>query len=66
MCIRDRRKADPTAAILSTALLLDHLGLPEAARRVDTAVTADLAERGSAPRTTDEIGAAIVARLGAD
>jgi len=64
--IAGQRKADPTAAILSTALLLDHLGLPEAARRVDAAVTADLAERGSTPRTTDEIGAAIVARLGAD
>jgi 3-isopropylmalate dehydrogenase len=64
--IAGQRKADPTAAILSTALLLDHLGLPEAARRVEAAVTADLAARGSAPRTTDEVGSAILARLAAD
>ncbi|MDQ3826050.1 MAG: NAD(+) synthase, partial [Actinomycetota bacterium] len=38
-------KADPTAAILSTALLLDHVGLAEAAGRVSAAVAADLAER---------------------
>ena len=64
--IAGQRKADPTAAILSTALLLEHLGLPEAARRVESAVTADLAERGSTPRTTDEVGSAIAGRLGAD
>ncbi len=62
--IAGQQKADPTAAILSTALLLDHLGLPDAARRVEAAVTADLAERGSAPRTTAETGSAIAARLG--
>ncbi len=56
-------KADPTAAILSTALLLDHLGLPEAAGRVTAAVTADLAARSGAPRTTSEIGAAVRAAL---
>jgi 3-isopropylmalate dehydrogenase len=64
--IAGQRKADPTAAILSTALLLDHLGLPEAARRVEAAVTADLAARGSTARSTDEVGSAILARLGAD
>ena len=64
--IAGQRKADPTAAILSTALLLDALGLPDAARRIEAAVTADLAERGATPRSTDEVGAAIVARLGAD
>ena len=56
-------KADPTAAILSTALLLDHLGLPEAAGRVTAAVTADLAARSGGPRTTSEIGAAVRAAL---
>ncbi|MWB99915.1 3-isopropylmalate dehydrogenase [Agromyces seonyuensis] len=56
--------ADPTAAILSTALLLDHLGRREEADRVRTAVTADLAERiGGAARSTSEIGDAIAARL---
>lgn len=52
-------KADPTAAILSTALLLDHLGLTAAAGRITAAVTADLASRGSSARTTAEIGTAV-------
>jgi 3-isopropylmalate dehydrogenase len=37
--------ADPTAAILSVALLLDHLGEPELARRIEAAVAFDLATR---------------------
>ncbi len=37
--------ADPTAAVLSVALLLDHVGEPEAARRVEEAVAADLLQR---------------------
>ncbi|RIJ19517.1 3-isopropylmalate dehydrogenase, partial [Clavibacter michiganensis subsp. insidiosus] len=41
--IAGQQKADPTAAILSVALLLDHLGLPKAAARVTAAVSADLA-----------------------
>jgi 3-isopropylmalate dehydrogenase len=46
--------ADPTATVLSVALLLDHLGMPDAARRVEAAVAFDLATRqpGSAGRTT--------------
>ena len=43
--IAGQQKADPTAAILSTALLLEHLGLDEAARTVEEAVLADLAAR---------------------
>jgi len=62
--IAGQHKADPTAAILSTALLLDHLGLTDAAGRVTAAVTADLAARGSAVRSTSEVGAAIRTRLG--
>ncbi|HEU0206381.1 MAG TPA: 3-isopropylmalate dehydrogenase [Pseudolysinimonas sp.] len=62
--IAGQQKADPTAAILSTVLLLDHLGLTDAAARVTAAVTADLAARGSAPRSTAEVGAAIRAQLG--
>jgi 3-isopropylmalate dehydrogenase len=61
--IAGQQKADPTAAILSAALLLDHVGLPEAARRVEDAVLADLADRGTAPRRTPEIGDAIAARV---
>jgi 3-isopropylmalate dehydrogenase len=56
-------KADPTAAILSTALLLDHLGLPEASGRITAAVAADLASRGSTARTTTQIGDAVRAAL---
>ena len=56
--------ADPTAAILSVALLLDHVGLPKAAAQVEDAVAADLATRPAlAPRSTREVGAAIAARL---
>ncbi len=61
--IAGQQKADPTAAILSAALLLDHLGHHEAAASVEQAVMADLAER-SAPRATPEVGDAIAARLG--
>ena len=50
--IAGQQKADPTAAILSSALLLRHLGEPELAERVERAVTADLAARsGAHPRT---------------
>jgi 3-isopropylmalate dehydrogenase len=36
--IAGQQKADPTAAILSTSLLLDHLGHPGAAAAVEAAV----------------------------
>jgi 3-isopropylmalate dehydrogenase len=66
--IAGRQLADPTAAILSVALLLDHLGLADAAGRVSAAVTADIGARtsGSAatgPRSTSAVGDAIVTRL---
>ena len=64
--IAGQQKADPTAAILSISLLLDHLGLGAAAQRVEAAVMADLAERGTGPRQTSEIGTAIASRLSAD
>jgi 3-isopropylmalate dehydrogenase len=51
--------ADPTATVLSVALLLDHLGLAEHARRVDDAVAADLAGRGATRRSTAEVGDAL-------
>lgn len=61
--IAGQQKADPTAAILSAALMLEHLGQPEAAAAIDAAVYADLEARtpGQA-RTTAEIGDAIAAR----
>jgi 3-isopropylmalate dehydrogenase len=61
--IAGQHKADPTAAILSVALLLNHLGLTDAATRLNRAVTDDLAARNSAVRTTEEIGDAIVGLL---
>jgi Isocitrate/isopropylmalate dehydrogenase len=61
--IAGQQKADPTAAILSAALLLNHLGLTDAASRLTHAVTADLAARAGTTRSTAQIGDAIVARL---
>jgi 3-isopropylmalate dehydrogenase len=65
--IAGQGKADPTAAILSAAMLLEHLGESSAASAVRRAVSADLSERGSASgpdgRSTTQIGDAITARL---
>src|SRR3954452_11663218 len=55
--------AAPTATILSVAMLLEHVGRAEAARRVEDAVAADLAERGTSTRRTTDIGDAVAARL---
>ncbi|MGK9272183.1 3-isopropylmalate dehydrogenase [Williamsia muralis] len=62
--IAGQGKADPTAAILSVALLLRHLGHDAEADRIDQAVAADLAGRGDQPVTTDEVGTRIKAALG--
>ncbi|RKT77419.1 3-isopropylmalate dehydrogenase [Terracoccus luteus] len=61
--IAGQGKADPTAAILSAAMLLEHLGREQDARRVEDAVAADLAERGDAVRSTSAVGDAVAARL---
>jgi 3-isopropylmalate dehydrogenase len=61
--IAGQGKADPTATILSVAMLLDHLGRTDEAARVEAAVAADLAERGREARTTSAIGDAVAARL---
>jgi len=61
--IAGQQKADPTAAILSVALLLDHLGLRDEAQRVTRAVEEDIAARGTAARTTSEIGDSIAASV---
>jgi 3-isopropylmalate dehydrogenase len=45
--IAGQSKADPTAAVLSAGMLLEHLGLSDAAGRVQQAVAADLAERAA-------------------
>ncbi|MFD6529248.1 3-isopropylmalate dehydrogenase [Streptomyces sp. NPDC060184] len=61
--IAGQGKADPTATILSVALLLRHLGYDAEAERIETAVSADLAERDGVTRTTDEIGDALAVRV---
>ena len=61
--IAGQQKADPTAAILSAALLLEHNGFPEQAAAIHTAVLADLAGRGTDKRATAAVGDAIAARL---
>ncbi|MHA7155833.1 3-isopropylmalate dehydrogenase [Arthrobacter sp. TMN-50] len=59
--IAGQQKADPTAAILSVALMLRHLGFDDAAARVEGAVDDDVASRTEARRTTVQIGDAIAA-----
>ena len=54
--------ADPTAAISSMALLLDHLGRDADALRIEAAVEADIASR-CGQRPTSQVGDAIAAAL---
>jgi 3-isopropylmalate dehydrogenase len=62
--IAGQSKADPTATVLSVALLLRHLGYEAEADRIDAAVRADLAGRAGQPaRSTVEIGDALAARV---
>jgi 3-isopropylmalate dehydrogenase len=61
--IAGQSKADPTAAILSASLLLEHLGHTAAADQIADAVEADIAERAGA-RSTEEVGESIAARVG--
>jgi 3-isopropylmalate dehydrogenase len=63
--IAGQQKADPTAAILSAAMLCDHLGLTTAAARIEQAVGEDLLERQGAwaARTTVEVGDDIAERV---
>jgi 3-isopropylmalate dehydrogenase len=63
--IAGQSKADPTAAILSAALLCSQLGMPAEAARIEEAVAADLVERQGAwaSRTTVEVGDDIAERV---
>src|SRR4051794_33737995 len=63
--IAGQGKADPSATILSVALLLDHLGLADEARRVEQAVADDIIERQGAwaARSTREAGDDIAERV---
>ena len=55
--------ADPTAAIMSVALLLSHVGEHDAAGRIDKAVEQHLATRGDQRLSTTEVGERIAASL---
>jgi len=55
--------ADPTAAVMSVALLLSHIGEDAAAARVDAAVADHLATRGAEKLSTQQVGERIRARL---
>jgi 3-isopropylmalate dehydrogenase len=61
--IAGQQKADPTAAILSVAMLFEHFGYADAAARISAAVEADVVDRGAGSRSTSEVGDAILARL---
>jgi 3-isopropylmalate dehydrogenase len=63
--IAGQQKADPTAAILSAAMLCEHLGLTAEAARIEQAVADDLVERQGAwaARVTPEIGDDIAGRV---
>jgi 3-isopropylmalate dehydrogenase len=60
--IAGQSKADPTAAILSAALMASHLGLTEAAGRIEAAVADDMVKR-QGERSTVEIGSDIAGRV---
>jgi len=63
--IAGRQKADPTAAILSAAMLCEHLDLTAAAAKIEQATADDLVERQGAwaARSTAEIGDDIAERV---
>jgi 3-isopropylmalate dehydrogenase len=61
--IAGRGIADPTAAIMSVALLLAHVGEGDAAARVDKAVEAHLSSRGDEQLSTTQVGDRIASCL---
>jgi 3-isopropylmalate dehydrogenase len=63
--IAGKNLADPTATVMSVAMLLDHMGLNQAAREVESAVAQDLLNRGDKKRSTTEVGDALLALLNA-
>jgi len=54
--IAGKNLADPTATVLSIAMMLNHLGETKAAAEVEAAVAADLSTRGDKKRSPSEIG----------
>jgi len=63
-----KNEANPTGAILSAAMMLEHLGLTEESKRIERAVLEAVREKQSTPDTggrlgTREVGEWIAARL---
>lgn len=61
--IAGQQKADPTAAILSASMLLNHLGYADESAAIEAAVIADLGARDGSSRRTAAVGDAIAARV---
>ena len=61
--IAGKNIADPTATVMSVAMMLDHLGYTDAARDIERAVASDLLTRADKKRSTSEVGDALVAAL---
>ena len=61
--IAGKNLADPTATVMSVAMMLDHLGFADAARDVERVVAADLLVRGDKKRSTSEVGDALASAL---
>ena len=59
--ISGKSLADPTATVMSVAMMLSHLGLTDAATDIERAVAVDLLNRGDAKRSTSQIGDALAA-----
>jgi len=55
--------ADPTATVMSVAMLLRHLGHEDAAKAVEDVVATDLATRGDKKRSTGEIGSTLAGAI---
>lgn len=55
--------ADPTATVMSVAMMLRHLGHDDAATNVEKAVEKDLLARGNSRRSTSQVGDALVGAL---
>jgi 3-isopropylmalate dehydrogenase len=60
-----QQQADPTAAIMSAAMLCDHLGMSAEASPIEQAVAEDVLERQGewAARSTAEVGDDIAERV---
>lgn len=61
--IAGKNLADPTATVMSIAMMLSHLGMAEAASDIERVVAQDLFGRGTTKRSTTEIGSALADAL---